>query len=126
MWSLYQPHSALVLSRAYNIIMMAGMLRVAYDDLTWAIFAQKRPGFTPATRAKLVTDAFAAAESGVQSWATTLSFLEFLDQETDLAPWDAALQGFGRMWTWIYPTGLQAKDPKQEDLSTPFKVSRIS
>ncbi|KAF6206439.1 hypothetical protein GE061_017672 [Apolygus lucorum] len=89
-----------------------GMMRVNYDVISWLLFKQngvapnKDAIFSAATRAKLISDAFATAESSAagSSWTTTLAFLTYLDDETELAPWQAALTGMRRMWSWIYET----------------------
>uniref|UniRef100_A0A146LPD1 Aminopeptidase N n=1 Tax=Lygus hesperus TaxID=30085 RepID=A0A146LPD1_LYGHE len=83
-----------------------GMMRVNYDVVSWMLFRDNGMAFSPATRAKLVSDAFATAEAATadSSWITTLGFLTYLDNETELAPWQAALGGMRRMWSWIYET----------------------
>lgn len=96
------------------------LMRTSYDSVSYNALKMNAFQFSPSTRTKLVMDAFVAAEANYQTWFNVLNFLEYLKNETELAPWTAALSGFRRMWSWIYHTGQANKDPQQLDLTGPF------
>ncbi|XP_041970737.1 membrane alanyl aminopeptidase-like [Aricia agestis] len=79
-----------------------GFYRVNYDEYTWnlivlALRGEDRTKIHEYNRAQIVDDVFQFARSGILSYTRAFSILSFLENETEYAPWVAAMTGF----TWL-------------------------
>lgn len=75
-----------------------GFYRTLYDDKNWELIAtqlQNDHSLVPSiTRAQLLSDALNLARSGHMTYDVALDLTTYLDQETEYAPWAAALKAF--------------------------------
>ncbi|XP_028036121.1 membrane alanyl aminopeptidase-like [Bombyx mandarina] len=79
-----------------------GFYRVNYDDYTWnliviALRGPQRTQIHEYNRAQIVNDVFQFARSGLMTYNRAFNILSFLENETEYAPWVAAITGFN----WI-------------------------
>ncbi|KAI5638675.1 peptidase family m1 domain-containing protein [Phthorimaea operculella] len=78
-----------------------GYYRVNYDDYTWDLIAlalrQNVSVIHEYNRAQIVNDIFSYARAGLMTYTRAFSLLSFLENETQYAPWVAAITGFN----WI-------------------------
>lgn len=76
-----------------SVLSLVGLFMVNYDQQNWALLLDylRGPGsqITAATRAKLLHDAWNLAYAGELDIATALNMTLFLEQETELAVWEA-------------------------------------
>ncbi|XP_026322120.1 membrane alanyl aminopeptidase-like [Hyposmocoma kahamanoa] len=75
-----------------------GFYRVNYDDYTWNLIAlalrgDDRTRIHEYNRAQIVNDLFQFARSGVMTYNRAFNLLAFLENETEYAPWFAAITG---------------------------------
>nr|AAP37953.1 midgut aminopeptidase N3 [Helicoverpa armigera] len=80
-------------------IQQTGFYRVNYDDYTWdliilALRGADREKVHEYNRAQIVNDVFQFARSGLMTYERALNILSYLENETDYAPWVAAITGF--------------------------------
>ncbi|XP_075971872.1 membrane alanyl aminopeptidase-like [Anticarsia gemmatalis] len=83
-------------------IQQTGFYRVNYDDYTWnliiiALRGADRTRINQLNKAQIVNDVFQFARSGLMSYNRAFNILSFLENETEYAPWVAAMTGF----TWL-------------------------
>lgn len=88
--------------------------RVNYDTRNWLLLSSMDTLTTASQRVSLVDDALALCRTGRMDYALGLEFLNYLRNETDLAPWEAARRGLSFMGSMMFGTRL-------EDV---YKVSR--
>nr|AAF37560.1 aminopeptidase 3 [Helicoverpa punctigera] len=80
-------------------IQQTGFYRVNYDDYTWdliiiALRGADRERIHEYNRAQIVNDVFQFARAGLMKYDRALNILSYLENETDYAPWVAAMTGF--------------------------------
>nr|XP_026484276.1 membrane alanyl aminopeptidase-like [Vanessa tameamea] len=95
-----------------------GFYRVNYDPYTWdlivvALRGANRTLIHEYNRAQIVDDVFQFARAGLMSYSRAFNILSFLENETEYAPWVAALTGFNwlrnRLAGTTYLTRLEAQ-----------------
>ncbi|XP_050343237.1 membrane alanyl aminopeptidase-like [Nymphalis io] len=95
-----------------------GFYRVNYDPYTWdliivALRGTNRTLIHEYNRAQIVDDVFQFARAGLMSYTRAFNILSFLENETEYAPWVAALTGFNwlrnRLAGTTYLTRLEAQ-----------------
>jgi hypothetical protein len=76
-----------------SVLSVVGLFMVNYDQQNWALLLDhlRGPGsqIPAVTRAKLLHDAWNLAYAGELDIATALNMTLFLEQETELAVWEA-------------------------------------
>lgn len=103
-----------------SVLSLVGLFMVNYDQQNWGLLLDYLRGPGPqiptATRAKLLHDAWNLAYAGELDIATALNMTLFLEQETELAVWDA-------MFTMIDHLGRRISGT---DAGLKFEVSTIA
>nr|QUJ23886.1 aminopeptidase N [Telchin licus licus] len=86
-----------------------GFYRVNYDPYTWdlitiALRGSDRTLIHEYNRAQIVNDVFQFARSGLMTYTRAFNILSFLRNETDYAPWVAAMTGFSWLRNRLAPS----------------------
>ncbi|KAF4529828.1 hypothetical protein B566_EDAN018105 [Ephemera danica] len=76
----------------------AGFYRVNYDQKNWQLLSESFLNLTSVSRAMLLDDALNLARGGRLDYVTALDVTELLPNETEFAPWSAALNGFSYLY----------------------------
>lgn len=85
-----------------------GYYRVNYDVDNWgkistALRSEKFGGIHVLNRAQIVDDLFNLARAGIVNYDTALEILDYLQNETEYAPWLAAVNGLTFLTRKIHP-----------------------
>ncbi|KAF4517639.1 hypothetical protein B566_EDAN002871 [Ephemera danica] len=75
---------------------MFGFYRVNYDQKNWQLLSKSYLNLTTSSRAMLLDDALNLARGDRLDYVTALEVTELLPNETNLAPWCAALTGLDK------------------------------
>ncbi|KAF4517640.1 hypothetical protein B566_EDAN002872 [Ephemera danica] len=76
----------------------AGFYRVNYDQKNWQLLSESFLNLTSTSRAMLLDDALNLARGGRLDYDTAFGVTELLPNETNFAPWSAALNGFSFLY----------------------------